>query len=109
MKKELDIQQSAAVTKTNTESFAIYIALISGAVGFLVSLALFWGHTTALFTKGISIGFVASILAAVIALVIYVLTNARIARKASRKRKLSERIGTWSLAIVHALLVLLSY
>ena len=94
---------------TKIESTAIYIALISGAVGFLVSLALFWGHTTALFTKGISIGFVASILAAVIALVIYLLADARNARKTSRKRKLSAYIGTWSLAIVHALLVLLSY
>ncbi len=107
MKKELDIQQPAAA-KTNTESAAIYIALISGAVGFLVSLALFWDSTTALFTKGISIGFVASILATIIALVTYLLAD-RSARKASSKRKLSEHIGTWSIAIVHALLILLTY
>ena len=109
MNKHTISKQSSTDNSTNIESTAIYIALISGAVGFLVSLALFWGHTTALFTKGISIGFVASILAAVIALVIYVLTNARTARKASRKRKLSEHIGTWSIAIVHALLILLTY
>ena len=109
MKKELDIQQPAVTTKTSTESTAIYIALIGGAVGFVIALALFWGGQTSLFTKGLSIGFVASIGASIVALITYLMASFRNVHEKlkSNLAKFKLHIGIWSLALVHTMLTLL--
>lgn len=96
---------------TKIESTAIYIALISGAVSFLVSLALFWGDQVSLFTKGLSIGFVASIGASVVTLVTYLMASLGKATEKPKGRlgKTKRYIGIWSLALVHTLLSLLIF
>lgn len=110
MKKELDIQQPAAA-KTNTESTAIYIALISGVIGFVITLALVWDSQVSLFTRGLSIGFVASIGASIVTLITYLTASFHSTDEKPKNKlaKLKLHVGIWSIALVHTMLTLLVY
>lgn len=109
MSKEISDKQVSGVSHAKAESMAIYAALLSGAMGFVISFLLFQGGTTALFTRGVSIGFVASILATITSLITYLFVDKMLADRANIKRQFGSYIGVWSLAVVHSLLVLLVY
>lgn len=105
-------KKSLRAEAANVESAAIYVACVSGLIGFAIGLLLFWNHDITIFARGISIGFVASIAGGFVALITYLLTVKKTAADTadkSRIHKLKETIGTWSLAVVHGLLVFLTY
>jgi uncharacterized membrane protein YiaA len=55
-------QLATVGVESSRESRAIYAAYVSGILGFLVGLLFFWNKDVTLFEKGISLGFVGSIL-----------------------------------------------
>lgn len=99
--------------KSSIESRAIYGAFIGGGLGFVVGLLSFWGDDVSLFQRGVSLGFVGSLLGGIVALVTYLVVSARQndapVTKRSRWAYVKGHISTWSLALVHGLLVFLSY
>lgn len=112
MEKSIAQSQMAAGKQSAIESQAIYAAFIGGALGLLVGLALFWGSDVSLFTKGISLGFVGSILGGLVALVTFLVVSAKLDEKATKVswwQYTKGHVSTWSLALVHALLVFLMY
>ena len=112
MEKSIAQPQAAAGKQSAIESRAIYAAFIGGGLGFVIGLALFWGSDVSLFTKGISLGFVGSILGGLVALVTFLVVSAKLdvrATKASWWQYIKGHVSTWSLALVHALLVFLTY
>lgn len=113
MEKSVKLAKVAGEKQSSIESRAIYAAFLGGSLGFLVGLPLFWSDNVSLFERGISLGFVSSILAGVVALVTYLVVSAK--QTEQRKPSVSwwhsakGHISTWSLALVHGLLVFLSY
>lgn len=102
--------QTSVVSKAaNVESAAIYVAVVSGLVGFLIGLATFWGNTVSIFARGVSIGYVVSIVGGFTALSVYLLALQRPKRKATQRwpKKFNQMVGDWSIALVHGLLTLL--
>lgn len=98
--------------QSSIESRAIYAAFAGGGIGFVVGLLAFWNDPVSLFERGVSLGFVGSILGGVVALITYLIVTARQGEKqvaGSWWRYVKGHISTWSLALVHALLVFLSY
>lgn len=112
MKQRKDTTAVMAAQKASAvESIAIYIACVSGLVGFGSALIAFWGRDISLFERGVSVGFMASIISGVIALAVYAVTaykHAAVVGKDWRAR-LKQRVSIWSLAIVHGLLAFLMY
>jgi len=112
MEKLIAQPQATAGKQSTIESRAIYAAFIGGGIGFAVGLLLFWGGDVSLFTKGISLGFVSSILGGVVALATFLIVSAKLdnrSQKISWWQYTKGHISTWSLALVHALLVFLTY
>lgn len=105
-------QLAAAGTESSRESRAIYAAYLSGALGFLVGLVCFWNKDVTLFEKGISLGFVGSILGGVVALVLFLVVMARQGDKLSASSwwgYVKGQTSNWSLGLVHGFLVFMSY
>ncbi len=101
----------AAPTAAAVESRAIYVACASGLLGFGTALIAFWGRDVAMFERGISIGFVASVLGGALALVVYALTiyDKDTITGESRFSRFKQHMGIWSLALVHGLLAFMLY
>lgn len=103
---------SSVPQKTNAkvESRAIYAALIGGVVGFVVGLFAFAGGDVTLFERGISLGFIVAILGGVLGLVTYLVVDLRrLGKSESAWHYITSHIDTWTLALVHGLLVFLVY
>lgn len=103
---------TTAETQSSRESRAIYAAYISGALGFLVSLVCFWGKDVSMFQRGISLGFVGSILGGVVGLLVFLVVMARQGdhlQASSWWGAAKGQVSNWSLGFVHGLLVFLSY
>jgi hypothetical protein len=103
---------NATEKQSSIESQAIYAAFIGGGIGFVVSVLLFWGGDISLFSRGVSLGFVGSILGGIIALVTYLIASSRGVKKSpdvSWWKYIDENLTPWSLAVVHGLLIFLSY
>ena len=98
-------------TQSSVESRAIYAALIGGGVGFLIGLLAFWQGDVALFERGrVSLGFVATILSSVTALVTYLVVALKEHKKSeTRWRYIRRTVSVWSLALTHGLLAFLLY
>ena len=98
-------------SNANIESRAIYMALAGALGGFGVGVVLFFGSQVSLFERGISLGFVASILGGVVSLLVYIFTAFRHQETpaTSRWAKVRRNTDIVSLAFVQALLVFLSY
>ena len=98
-------------SNANIESRAIYMALVGAAGGFGAGVALFFGSQVSLFERGISLGFVASILGGVVSLLVYISTAFRHQETPaiSRWAKVRRNTDISSLAFVQALLMFLSY
>lgn len=112
MQKTVHAPQAPRVTQSSIESRAIYAAFMGGGLGFVVGLPLFWGNNISLFERGLSLGFVSTILGSVIALVTYLIAAARKDSRrpqASRWHYVKGHISTYALALVHGLLVFLVY
>ncbi len=113
MTRAQKIQSNPAITsQSSAESKAIYIALVSGTLGFLLSLLVFWQGEIPLFGRGqLSLGLVATTLGSIIALVVYLLAvNPYTTNKhETRVRHIKQVVSTWSLALTHGLLVFLFY
>lgn len=112
MKKAKQAFGTPATTQSSIESRAIYKAFIGGGVGFGVGILLFWNSNVALFERGISLGSVGSILSGIAALVMYLVATMRLKEGSSTLSwwgYTREHISTVSLALVHGLLVFLSY
>lgn len=101
----------AAPKASVVESVAIYIACISGLLGFGSGLIAFWGDDVSLFARGISVGFMASIVSSLVALVIYAGTAYKRTAATSQhwRDRLKRQVSVWSLAVVHGLLAFLMY
>lgn len=98
--------------QSSIESGAIYAAFVGGGLGFVIGLPFFWNNDVSLFQRGISLGFLGSILGGVVALVTYLIVTARRGEKyasTSWWQYVKGHISAWSLAVVHGLLVFLSY
>lgn len=97
--------------QSSVESRAIYAALVGGGIGFLVGLLVFWSGDVALFERGrVSLGFVATILGSVTALVTYLVVALR-EQKARETlwQYIRRTVSVWSLALTHGLLAFLLY
>ena len=93
------------------EANAIYAAAIASTVAFIIGVIAFWSQVVPLFGRGYSLGFVASIVGAVVALVVY-LASSEIQTPRGRKSRVFavETITTiWSLAVVYAAVAFLLY
>ena len=93
------------------ESQAIYAALIGAVGGFGIGAVVFFSGDVSLFARGISLGFVASIVGGVTAFLVYLLVALR-HEKAVKKNawsRVSHYANVGSLAFVHGLLGFLSY
>lgn len=104
--------KSSHKSQSSVESRAIYSAFIGGALGFFVGLGFFWGGSVSLFERGISVGFLASILGGITALVTYLVVTAKHGTKTagvSWWHYSKGQLSTWSLALVHGLLGFLAY
>ena len=102
---------STDVRRSYVESRAIYAAFIGAVGGFGGGLVLFSGSDISLFSRGLSLGFVASVVGAVTAFLVYLIAALR---REERKAKgawgrLNYYINIGSLAFVHGLLGFLSY
>ncbi len=96
-------------SNTNVESKAIYSALAGGIIGFLVGLVTFVGGNVEIFSRGLSLGFVVTILASVLSLVIYLIVTMRHAKSTkSLWRFVLQHVDSWAVSIVHGLLAFLS-
>jgi hypothetical membrane protein len=98
--------------ESSRESRAIYAAYISGILGFLVGLLCFWNKDVTLFEKGMSLGFVGSILGGVIAFVTFLIVMARQGdnlEATSWWGYVKGQASNWSLGLVHGFLVFMSY
>lgn len=112
MERPIIQSQADAGKQSAIESRAIYAAYIGGGVGFFTGLITFWGSDVSLFTKGFSLGFVGSILGGVVALITFLVVSAKLddrTDKVSWWQYAKGHVSTWSLALVHALLVFLTY
>ena len=109
MTNTISHQNPDVPSRSSTESRAIYAALVSGAVGFIVALIVFRTGNVTLFERGVSIGFMASILGGIVGLVVYLLAATSLVDSSTGRKRLWSRITTWSLALVHGLLAFLFY
>lgn len=112
MEKVVQTSEVAAGARSSIESRAIYAAFIGGGVGFIVGLLSFWNGNVSLFERGLSLGFVGSILGGIVALVVYLVVSSGESEKrpaGSWWQYAKARISVWSLALVHGLLTFLSY
>lgn len=102
----------AVGVQSSIESRAIYAAYIGGGVGFVTALVSFWGRDISLFSRGLSLGFVGSILGGIVGLVTFLVVSAKLddrVEKSSLGQYVKDNITTWSLALVHGLLVFVTY
>ena len=100
-----------ARSESRTESRAIYVALASAGVGLLTGLALFFSaERVTLFERGVSLGSVASIMAGVVALAVYLLAASYHERPLEKRvwARTEHLLNIVSLAIVFGLLAFLS-
>jgi len=99
-------------SQSTVESHAIYAAFIGGILGFAVGLLVFWSGDVSLFTRGISLGFVGSILGGIVALVTFLIVTATHSEKHSKQSwwaYVKGHVSTWSLGLVHGLLAFIIY
>lgn len=112
MEKAVAHTKSHIGERSRIESRAIYAALISGSVGFVVGLLSFHGMSVSLFERGISLGFVGSILGGVVGLVTYLIFMGKWGKQHKGQSAWSYakgQIGNWSIGLVHGLLAFLGY
>lgn len=98
--------------QSSIESRAIYAALTGGVFGFIVGLMAFWGGNVSLFGRGLSLGFVGSILGGIIALAIFIIVSSKGLGKTPEESSwdyIKKNLSCCSLAVVHGLLMFLSY
>lgn len=102
----------SSISQSSTESRAIYAAFLGGGLGFLIGLVSFWGHDVSLFERGISLGFVGSILGGVTALITFLIVTIlddKMPIAGQGWQRLKDMLSMGALALVHGLLIFLSY
>ncbi len=112
MKKTSQVAEVVADKQSSIESRAIYAALVGGGIGFVMGLPFFWSDNVSLFERGISLGFLGSVLGGLVAFIAHLVVAARqdTSRPAAlRWQYIKGHISTWSLALVQGLLVFLTY
>lgn len=112
MVKTVGASATDAGHQSSVESRAIYAAFVGGGLGACIGLLLFWGGNVSLFERAtVSLGFVSSILGGLVALVTYLIVAMKQASQARRSwwQYVKQHLSTWSLALVHGLLIFLTY
>ncbi len=98
--------------QSSLESRAIYAAFAGGVVGLGIGLLSFWGNDISLFSRNISLGYDGSILGGAVAFATFLIVSAaadHAQTQKSRWQRIKAILGTWSLALVHGLLIFLCY
>lgn len=98
---------------SDVESRAIYSAFVGGGLGFLLGIPLFMSNSISLFERGLSVGYAGSIVGAFVALITYLIATSsqeKISKKTkTRWQEAKDYVATWSIALVHSLLIFLTY
>lgn len=105
-------RSAAAGVQSSAESRAIYAAFLAGGLGFVVGLVSFWNSSVSLFERGISLGYVGSIVGGIVAFIVYLIAAGRWGHSSDVPgwwSRLKGQLSTWSLALVHGLLIFLCY
>lgn len=110
-KAKVAVAKKPSTHNRSLEANAIYAAVIAGAASFLIGITAFWSQVVPLFGRGYSLGFVASIVGAVVALVVYLASSEIQTARGQKSRIFAINTITtiWSLAVVYAAVAFLLY